>query len=141
MGKQIFDRTRKILSISLIVLFALSMGAALINAAPAEETKKIPGCEYGPDTCKQGYVWREARPSDHVCVTPEVREQARIDNSLATERYQPGGGGSGSLTCKSGFVWRDAWDGDGVCVTPETRDQAKRDNRLAESRKSCKITK
>ena len=28
---------------------------------------------FGPDTCLQGYVWRDAFPDDHVCVTPETR--------------------------------------------------------------------
>ena len=35
---------------------------------------------YGPDTCIEGYVWREATPSDRVCVTPAAREQAVRDN-------------------------------------------------------------
>jgi hypothetical protein len=39
-----------------------------------------------PDTCLQGYVWREAVPGDHVCVTPETRAQAAEDNSLAASR-------------------------------------------------------
>jgi hypothetical protein len=38
------------------------------------------------DTCIQGYVWREAIPGDHVCVTPEVRAQAAEDNRLADSR-------------------------------------------------------
>ena len=38
------------------------------------------------DTCVQGYVWREAVPGDHVCVTPETRAQAAQDNSLAASR-------------------------------------------------------
>jgi hypothetical protein len=42
---------------------------------------------YGPDTCRQGYVWREATPSDHVCVTPQVRAQTRADNANARFRY------------------------------------------------------
>ena len=42
--------------------------------------------DYGPDTCVQGYVWREAVPSDHVCVTPETRSQAAYDNSQASGR-------------------------------------------------------
>ena len=25
------------------------------------------------DVCRQGYVWREAYPGDHVCVTPATR--------------------------------------------------------------------
>ncbi|MEH2393254.1 MAG: hypothetical protein V7K21_16915 [Nostoc sp.] len=28
---------------------------------------------YGSDTCISGYVWREAFPGDHVCVTRAVR--------------------------------------------------------------------
>jgi hypothetical protein len=44
------------------------------------------GGAYGPDTCIQGYVWREAIPGDHVCVTPEVRDQAAEDNRLADSR-------------------------------------------------------
>ena len=41
---------------------------------------------YGPDTCLNGYVWREAVASDHVCVTPPRRQQARNDNAQAAAR-------------------------------------------------------
>lgn len=41
---------------------------------------------YGPDTCVQGYVWREAVPDDHVCVTPETRDRTRADNAAASSR-------------------------------------------------------
>jgi hypothetical protein len=44
------------------------------------------GGPYGTDTCKQGYVWREAFPGDHVCVPPQTRAQAAEDNSLAVSR-------------------------------------------------------
>jgi hypothetical protein len=88
-----------------------------------------------PDTCKQGFVWREARPQDHVCVTPQTRSQAARDNQLAPSRRNPNGGPYGSDTCKDGFVWRDAFSGDHVCVTPQTRAQAAEDNRLAASRR------
>jgi hypothetical protein len=44
---------------------------------------------YGADTCKQGYVWREATPSDRVCVTPQVRAQTAEDNRRAAERRVP----------------------------------------------------
>lgn len=33
------------------------------------------------DACRQGYVWREAVPDDHVCVTPAIRQQAAEDNA------------------------------------------------------------
>jgi hypothetical protein len=88
-----------------------------------------------PD-CIQGYVWREAIPGDHVCVTPEVRDQAAEDNRLADSRRSPTGGDYGPDTCLQGYVWREAVPSDHVCVTPETRDQAAEDNRLADSRRA-----
>jgi hypothetical protein len=41
---------------------------------------------YGPDTCLQGFVWREAFEGDHVCVTPDRRDQAAFDNSQRSAR-------------------------------------------------------
>lgn len=41
---------------------------------------------YGPNTCINGYVWRQASPSDYVCVTPSMRTQAADDNSQAANR-------------------------------------------------------
>ena len=35
-----------------------------------------PDLPYGPDTCKNGYVWRDAIPGDHVCVVPDSRSTA-----------------------------------------------------------------
>jgi len=90
---------------------------------------------YGPDTCKQGFVWREARPGDHVCVTPATRSQTAEDNRLAASRRSPNGGPYGPDTCKQGYVWREAFPGDRVCVPPQTRAQAAEDNRLAASRR------
>lgn len=83
------------------------------------------------DTCKPGFVWREAIQDDHVCVPPAVRAQAREDNARANERKLPGGGHSGPDTCKSGFVWREVIPSDHVCVTPDTRDATARDTALA----------
>jgi hypothetical protein len=102
--------------------------AAVLAAAPADAQP------YGPDTCSQGYVWREAFPGDHVCVRPEVRAQAAADNAAGPSRRQPGGGASGPDTCLPGFVWRDARPGDHVCVPPATREQTASDNRLAGNR-------
>jgi len=81
--------------------------------------------------CVPGYVYREAYPDDHVCVTPETRARTLQDNQLAGSRRRPGGGPFGADTCEDGFVWRDAFPGDHVCVTPETREQAATDNRDA----------
>jgi hypothetical protein len=87
-----------------------------------------------PDTCRQGFVWREAFAGDHVCVAPAVRARAEEDNSLARDREESGGA-HGAETCRQGFVWREAFAGDRVCVTPAVRDQAARDNGQAEGRR------
>ncbi len=75
------------------------------------------------NTCKQGFVWREAGPDDHVCVIPDHRSQAALDNRLAAQRHV-----QGSDTCLQGFVWREAFSGDHVCVTAAIRDQTALDN-------------
>src|SRR6266496_67455 len=59
--------------------------------------------DYGPETCKDGYVWREAcGPNDHVCVTSATRTQAAKDNSQAAVRRQSDGGAYGRDTCRHG---------------------------------------
>ena len=88
------------------------------------------------DACRQGYVWREAVPGDHVCVTPAIRQQAAEDNAQAGARRQPGGGAYGPNTCVGGYVWREARPDDVVCVTPETRAQTAADNRAAAARRA-----
>lgn len=73
---------------------------------------------YGPETCVQGYVWRQAFEGDTVCVTPGFRSQVLADNAATNARRQPG-----SPNCISGYVWRVARPSDLVCVTPEMRSQ------------------
>ncbi|KAG0365948.1 hypothetical protein BGX24_003899, partial [Mortierella sp. AD032] len=97
------------------------------NSASVSITTDITG------RCLQGYVWRQARPSDHVCVASATRVQARDDNAHAAERRQ-GSGPYGPDTCKQGYVWREAWPGDHVCVTPATRSKTASDNALAAKR-------
>jgi hypothetical protein len=80
--------------------------------------------------CKAGFVWREARPGDLVCVTPEVRERTAKENANASKHVDPNGA-YGPNTCLQGYVWRDAFEGDLVCVTPEVRDLVREDNHLA----------
>jgi hypothetical protein len=108
-------------------------GSASLQTVNAQDSD----CTYGPDTCKQGFVWREADERDHVCVGPEVREQTREENRLASSRLA-GSGPSGPNTCKQGFVWREAFQGDVVCVTPESRAQAAGDNQRAAQRRACR---
>ena len=86
-----------------------------------------------PGACAAGYVWREASPADHVCVTPAVRDQTAFDNSQAAER-RAGSGDYGVDTCKPGYVWREAFADDHVCVDVAVRDQAANDNRLGPGR-------
>lgn len=87
------------------------------------------------DRCVQGYVWREARPADHVCVTAARRSEVRQENQQAPGRRAPGGGVYGPDTCRQGFVWREAYDGDHACVEPNRREKARRENRMAFERR------
>jgi hypothetical protein len=86
------------------------------------------------DKCIAGYIWREAIPDDHVCVSVQTHEQALQDNMLAGSRRNPSGGPYGPDTCLTGFVWREAFEGDHVCVTPETHSRAVQDNRQGPER-------
>lgn len=80
------------------------------------------------ETCKQGFVWREAVKGDYVCVTPQTRSQAQKDNESAMSRIQKKGGAYGKDTCRKGYVWREVNRFDHVCVTPDIRSQAAKDN-------------
>jgi hypothetical protein len=93
-------------------------------------------CSHGPDTCEQGFVWREASADDRICVAPHIRDQTRRENALAGTR-RAGGGAYGPDTCLSGYVWREAFPVDTVCVPPESRERARRDNALASDRIAC----
>lgn len=88
------------------------------------------------DRCVQGYVWREARPMDHVCVTPAVREETAHENAGAERHRSPTGGQYGRDSCLSGFVWREAFEGDVVCVPPASRSRAREDNAAALGRRA-----
>jgi LGFP repeat len=132
-------------ALSAVLLAIVITGFAGSGSAQALTRMAVPSTQepaafaplpYGPDTCRQGYVWREATPTDHVCVTPATRGQTRDDNSQAASRRQPGGGAYGPNTCRQGYVWREALPGDQVCVTPATRTQAARDNAIAANRRA-----
>jgi hypothetical protein len=95
---------------------------------PRNGNTSLPNLPYGPDTCKQGFVWRGAIQNDHVCVRPESRDRAANDNRNAMSRRVQNGGAYGPDTCKQGFVWREVVPSDHVCVTPQVRDQTKVEN-------------
>jgi hypothetical protein len=78
--------------------------------------------------CKSGYVWRDAKDGDGVCVTPRDRAEAKAQDANAENNRKVGGGPYGPNTCRDGYVWREAFAGDVVCVTPFERQKAKDQN-------------
>ena len=75
--------------------WTLATGAAQADPLP-----------YGPDTCASGYVWRDAAPNDHVCVSPAARAHAAAENAAGPAHLSPSGGAYGPNTCLPGYVWR-----------------------------------
>ncbi|MFJ9153395.1 hypothetical protein ACIRP7_36275 [Streptomyces sp. NPDC102270] len=113
---------RRFTASAMVVAAGIGGGLIAPSAANAQDS--------GPNTCRQGYVWRVARASDLVCVTPQTRTDTANDNALAPGRTLPNG------YCKQGYVWREAWGSDDLtCVTPQTRAQARYDNSQADDRR------
>ncbi len=78
--------------------------------------------------CPSGLVWRgAANAGDGVCVTPQERTDAQLQNANGANNMA-GGGAYGPNTCRQGYVWREAFAGDTVCVTPYERTQAQQEN-------------
>jgi len=108
-------RTKTLLKISAVaIVVPLTFAFAVESVAAAR--------------CKTGYVWRDAKDGDGVCVTPEERDEAKKQNANAANNRQVGGGAYGPNTCRQGYVWREAFAGDVVCVTPHERGMAKKQN-------------
>ena len=112
-----------------LAVAAAALALAAI-AAPA-----LGAGNYGADTCLEGYVWRGAIPTDHVCVTPLVRMQTWQENDQAAVHRSPNCGPYGADTCLNGYVWREAVASDHVCVIPPRRQQARNDNAQAAARR------
>jgi len=83
--------------------------------------------------CKSGYVYRDAKDGDGVCVTPADRAEAKKQNANAENNRRTGGGNYGPNTCRDGYVWREAFAGDVVCVTPYERQKARQQNSASAS--------
>ncbi|MCP9276668.1 hypothetical protein [Mycolicibacterium arenosum] len=114
---------------------ALTMAAlAVASGVTPVHADPLP---YGPETCINGFVWREAFDGDTVCVTPATRSQVAQQNADPSANKEPEGGAFGPDTCVSGFVWREAFDGDTICVTPDVRAATKADNAADASRKAA----
>jgi hypothetical protein len=61
-----------------------------------------PRAPYGPASCRQGFVWRNAFDVDAACVTAR---QAQVQQESANAGATCAGSGRyGPNTCKSGFV-------------------------------------
>ena len=118
------------------VAATVTVAVPLVMAAPAT-ADPLP---YGPDTCIQGYVWREARPGDTVCVTPDIRATVAQQNANRGANKDPDGA-YGPESCAQGYLWREAFDGDTVCVTPAFRQQMLDANSAAASRKQANAPK
>ena len=67
----------------LAALLSLVLVAGAFAPAPAALADDF---AYGPDTCRTGYVWREAQPFDRVCVLPSSRTRAAQENLVALGR-------------------------------------------------------
>jgi hypothetical protein len=115
----------------LMVIALAVTGAVVVTADSASAVG-----DYGPNTCLEGYVWREAFPGDLVCVTPDRRQQSADENAQAASLVDPNGA-YGPDTCIAGYVWRDAGAAnpflsanvpDHVCVTPGIRAQVAYEN-------------
>lgn len=106
----------------------LGIVAVAMAAGAPVQAFAAPALPYGPDTCIQGLVWREARPGDTVCVSPGFRARTAAENAAPYANKVPA-----SINCVSGFVWREAFDGDIICVTPDIRQQNWNANAAAQS--------
>jgi hypothetical protein len=105
---------------------------------PIEEPAEA-NCDPAVGACIEGFVWRAAGPDDRVCVTPESRYLASLENSQATARRNPNGGPYGPDTCLMGYVWREAFPNDHVCVVGDRRTVAAQENRAGPSRyRACR---
>ena len=96
----------------------------------------------GPDTCAPPFVWREAFPSDQVCVESHRRTQVATDNAQAQSRRQytctpPNCTFTAPDTCKVPFVWRQARPDDHVCVPVPERSKVAEENALASQRRAA----
>jgi hypothetical protein len=123
------------LALALIILWPRRRPAP----APQPVVPSAPGRmqPVSKDACLQGFVWREAVPHDHVCVTPQTRAQTALDNRLAPTRVNATDHRYGPDTCVVGFVWREAVPNDHVCVTAEVRSRAAEDNKLATNHRAA----
>jgi hypothetical protein len=105
-----------------------------VTRAKASQPSVSASTPVSSNTCASGYVWRNARPNDLVCVPPASRTRAAQENAQSAARWTAGA--YGPKTCIAGYVWREAFDGDQVCVTPAARDMARQENSQGPARRA-----
>jgi hypothetical protein len=115
---------------------APALAVTMMSATSGVVAAQADPLPYGPDTCIDGFVWRNARSGDAVCVLPETRDQVAQENADPGAHEDPNGA-YGPQSCAQGYVWRQAFDGDTICVTPEIRTATLADNAAAASRKAA----
>jgi hypothetical protein len=126
-------KAEKTTSIALTVAMAKGLQPPVVEGDPGKSV-----CDPAVGSCIEGFVWRQARGDDTVCVTPESRDLAAQENSQADVRRDPNGGPYGPDTCLPGYVWRDGFENDHVCVTGERRSFVAQENAAAKARfKAC----
>ncbi|KQY30825.1 serine/threonine kinase [Caulobacter sp. Root487D2Y] len=128
------------------ILLTVAAPAPVVKEEPKEEPKEemveIPAeanCDPAVGACIDGFVWRDAGANDRVCVTPESRYLAALENRQAGARRNPNGGPYGPDTCLMGYVWRDGFANDHVCVSGERRTVVAQENAAGPSRsRACR---
>ncbi len=129
-------KAKKTEPVALTVAIAVPV---VVEEPPPVDTPPETGCDPAVGTCIEGFVWRQAAGGDVVCVTPESRNLAALENAQAGARRSPNGGPYGPDTCLQGFVWRDGFANDHVCVTVERRSIVAQENAAGPSRyKACR---
>ena len=131
----------------LAVAWPLGAGADIVPNRPGAAQPTTPDRGIVPNrpcaagvtasaACKPDFVWRMAGPEDRICVTPESRARAALDNADAANNIDLDG--SCAKDPDGGrLLWREAFPGDVVCVTREIRQLVRAENRTAASRRAC----
>jgi WD40 repeat protein len=105
----------------------VSLAKEQLSATPSGSLAQASG--FSNETCRSGYVWREATVDDLVCVPPAIRDQALADRAEAEAGRNTVAG------CANGLVPRSANPNDTACTTPEIAATIIADNQRSESRK------
>lgn len=73
------------------VVPASALQAEFDNRPDVQKARKNdpPGGPFGPETCRVGWVWRDAFAGDTICVTGDVRARTAQENAEASQHRRP----------------------------------------------------